>query len=180
MNFEASEVWYATDRRARSAHKVLVYDDIGALVVRGNRIEFRGRQTHLVISPVDRLRRARQSWNWLTYLLALVAMSPIYAAWWFLLTFFVVSPGTYVIVGVLALVVVGRVLGGSVTWVVAVGHDDRGRPITAWFASGERRGWAGIFGGTRRLHESVLRALELKSDRPSNQPAAADGGRGGQ
>ena len=180
MSFEAAEVWYATDQRARSAHKVFVYDDIGSIVVCANRIEFHGQQARLVISPVDGLNLKRQSWNWVMYLVALLAMSPIYAAWWYLLAFFVVSPGKYLILGLLALVVVAWVLGGSVIWVVAAGRDDGGRPIRVWFASGLHRGWGGIFGGTRRLLQGMRQALESEDYRPSNQPAAADGGRGGQ
>lgn len=180
MSFESSPVWYASDRRARSVHKVVVYDDIGSLIVRPNVIEFRGAQARLTISPVERLDRARQSWNWVVYLLANLAMSPVYALWWYLIAWFAGEPGKYVVFSVVALNLLGLAIGQSVTWIIATGRDGAGQPVRVWFASGENRGWAGIFGATRRLYQQAQQALQPEAYAPPNQPAAADGGRGGQ
>jgi hypothetical protein len=178
VNLESSQVWYASDRRARSAHKVVVYDDIGSLIVRPNRIEFRGPATSLTISPVDRLDRSRQRWNWLMYMLANLAMSPVYALWWYFIAWVVAEPWRYVVLSALALNAVGIALGQSVTWIVVTGRDGLGQPVRAWFASGENRGWAGIFGARRELYDQVVHALQ--PDGPPNHPAAADGGRAGR
>jgi len=180
VSFESSQVWYASDRRARSAHKVFVYDDIGSLIVRPNIIEFRGAEARLTISPVERLHRARQSLNWVMYLLANLAMAPVYAMWWYLIAWFIASAEKYVVLSVVALNLVGLAIGRSVTWMVVTGRDGAGQPVRVWFASGENRGWAGIFGATRRLYQQVQRALQPEANAPSNKLGAADGGRGGQ
>lgn len=179
MSFEASEVWYASDQRARSPYKVLVYDDIGSLSVHPSVVEFRGQTTRLSISPVDRLERRRQSWNWLMYLLGNLAMSPIYALWWYVATWFVAAPGKYVIASVLALNLIAWALGRSVTWIVATGTDDTGQRAQMWFAAGRNQGWAGMFGATERMYRDVLGALQ-QQDAPGlpNQPTTADGGYG--
>ena len=180
MSFQSAQVWYASDRRARSAHKVFVYDDIGSLTVHPNKIEFNGAKVRLTISPVQRLDRAKQSWNWAMYLLANLAMSPVYALWWYLIAWFLAAPGEYVVFSVVALNIAGIAIGRSVTWIVVTGRDDDGQPVRAWFASGQNQGWAGIFGATKRLYQGALHGLQAEAHPPPNQPAPADGGRGGQ
>lgn len=179
MSFQSAQVWYASDRRARSVHKVFVYDDIGSLTVHPNKIEFQGAETRLTISTVDRLDRARQSWNWAMYLLANLAMSPVYALWWYVTAWLLIAPGKYVVFAVVALNLVGITIGRSVTWIVVTGRDDDGQPVRAWFASGENQGWAGVFGATKRLYQGALQGLQPETHAQPNQPAAADGG-GGQ
>jgi hypothetical protein len=177
VSFEATQVWYASDRRARSPYKILVYDDIGSLSVRPHVVEFRGQTTRLSISPVNRLERARQSWNWVMYLVGNLAMSPVYAFWWYVATWFVAAPGKYVIFSVLALNLIAWALGRSVTWIVATGSGNTGQLAQVWFAAGANQGWAGMFGATARMHQDALRALQQHAAGPPNQPAAADGGR---
>ena len=84
------------------------------------------------------------------------------------------------VLSVVALNLIGLAIGQSVTWIVVTGRDAAGQPVRVWFASGENQGWAGIFGATRRLYQEALLALQPEAYGPPNQPAAADGGRGGQ
>jgi hypothetical protein len=78
---------------ARSPYKILVYDDIGTLSVRPNAIEFHGPLTQLSLSPVNHLEHRRQSWNWVMYLLANLAMLPAFAFWWYIARWFIADPG---------------------------------------------------------------------------------------
>jgi hypothetical protein len=149
-------VWYATTKRARSARKFIVYDDIGSLMVQTNRIEFRGSTSHVTIARVEQLRRMRQSWNWVAYLIINLAVSPTYLLWWFISERFFGSQENFVILLILAVNLFGFVIGRSVTWIVVTGRDDADQPVEAWFASGAKQGWAGIFGATRCIYDHAV------------------------
>lgn len=114
------------------------------------------------------------------YLLVNLAMAPVYAMWWYFIAWFIADAGKYVVLSVVALNLLSLAIGKSVTWIVVTGRDGAGQSVRVWFASGENRGWAGIFGATRRLYQQAQRALQPEAYAPPNQPAAADGGRGGQ
>ena len=109
------------------------------------------------------------------YLLGNLAITPVYAFWWYVATWFIAAPGKYVVFSVVALNLIAWALGRSVTWTVATGSDHTGQRVRMWFAAGANKGWAGMFGATARMYQDVRGALHHVPG-PPNQPAAADGG----
>lgn len=155
MGAKSHQIWYASEQRARSATKFIVYDDIGTLSLGNNRIEFAGPRIDLAIATISNVMLRHQRWNWVAYLLVNLAVSPFYLFWYVVVLWFG-GRWEYVVFGAVVLNAIGVAIGYSVTWVVVDGEDQTRRPVRAWFADGARRGWRGIFGGTKQLYEQVV------------------------
>jgi hypothetical protein len=139
-------IWYASEERAKSRVKFVVFDDVGRLTFENSRLVFAGKKHQFEISMNARPKLTRQSWNWVTYLLVGGLLALI------LLTF-ALPPGrsNEALLFLIATLVLGVGLGKSTKWVVVEGIDKSGQVGRYYFADGASMGWGGIFGGTHRL-----------------------------
>lgn len=153
MGQKLPTAWYASERRARNSFKLFVYDDQGTLEIGQGQINFIGRKQTLRIGDVRHISLVRQTWNWKMYLLVNILLLPVYFfLYWFLNPIVGIEVRTIIVV-VIAVNLLGLLIGFSTKWVEIEHGDSKDAFSRSYFADGSRKGWAGIFGGTRKLYE---------------------------
>lgn len=156
--YTPTQIWYASETRALSALKFIVYEDKGRLKLEHDVLSFQGKYNDFQIKQIKEIQLARQMVNW-----------PIHLIGCSVLAYFLIqrgfAPVPAVTITVLAMVL-GISVGYSTKWVKVTYQTSQGRTTSAWFADGGGRGWSGIFGGTSRLYE-VIRSATLETDAPS-------------
>ena len=82
INMDNSEIvkniWFASEKRALSASKILVYDDQGSLEVDGDKLIFLSSKERLIFDQIQDISLSRQRWNWIAWILGLLIILPIY------------------------------------------------------------------------------------------------------
>jgi len=155
-----TSVWYASEERAKNAFKLFVYDDVGALEIEPDEINFVGRNQTLKIRDVRNISLVRQTWNWIVYLLVNILLLPVYfVLYWFLNPILGVEVGTIIVV-VVTVNLLGLLIGFSTKWVQIEHGDSQNTFSRSYFADGSRRGWSGVFGGTGKLYKLLRYPLE--------------------
>lgn len=158
-------VWYASERRAKSVTKLLVYDEIGRLECAEGVFDFVSAGLHISMDRIESIDVVRQRPNYVIYLIGLAVLAPItYGIAW-------LSPLQYeqllgisleVLVAIMFLILslLGMLVGLSTKWVRIRHLSEDGEVVHSYFADGNKRGWSGIFGGTSELYLAVTQRLE--------------------
>jgi len=159
MGQTLTDVWYASEKRAKDSFKLFVYDDLGTLEIKPGQINFVGRNHTLSIDNVRHISLMRQTWNWNMYLLVNILLLPVcFFLYWFLNPVIGIEVRTIIVV-VVAVNLLGLLVGVSTKWVEIEHGSSVGSVCRSYFADGSRKGWSGIFGGTRKLYESLRNSL---------------------
>lgn len=148
-------VWYATEKRAKSASKLLVYDDVGSVEIRNGTFEFLGSTIGIRIDEINRIYLGRQKVNWLTYLIGMVIFVPISYLCYLPLKFIAGINSNFLVWLWIIAIVFGLVVGISTKWVVIEHKDSNGVTVKSYFADGASHGWKGVFGGTQRMYHRL-------------------------
>ena len=150
-------VWFATENRARSVTKTVVFDDCGVLTIKPDSVLFQGEHTRILTTRLESLIITRQRPPWVMYILAnlvvLIVASPVW--------FFPRIVGIGFLILLVVLNVLGIVIGGFTLWLRVEFRDEDGARRIAYFANGEESGWKGILGGTNKLQETLLEIQTL-------------------
>lgn len=158
---EFQRVWFSTEKRNRSITKTLVLDDSGRLTLGHDSLDFTGRKLKIHIPRIRQISLARQSINWVMYLILDVV----------LILYFIFFLGGFPLFIWLPMLVVcnffGLVIGFGTKWVRVEYLDDNNNSCLAFFADGSSFGWGGIFGGTKRMYRSLKSSLQANSSTPS-------------
>ena len=147
-------IWYASEKRALSSSKLLVYDDTGSLEIADDELIFLGSEKQIVFDQIQSISLSRQRCNWIAWIFSLILILPIY---WlgYLLFNTLFNQGDLFIYLCSVCVVLGLFIGFKTKWVVLdykiPGHFT-GRAYLA------RSGWSGIFGGTKHLFEYLKKS----------------------
>jgi hypothetical protein len=163
-----SIIWYASDKRALSCLKVLVFDDKGALAVRDGVIRFAGERGAkcLIIEKIDAVEMASQNSNWPVHLAAATALIGLFTA----RGYPVIVTATIVIMTA----IIGISIGRATKWVRVAYRTEDGKSAAAWFADGSGFGRAALIGGSQMLYD-VIRKQTIDSDQvASNTPESED------
>lgn len=160
-------VWYASEEKARSLTKWLVFEDRGALQVTPSGMTFTGRAGPLQIDGVRRVSLTRQRMPWFIYLIAAVIIV-VFAA---VLSELSEVPLWIVLVAAAIGYVWSAGLQAITPWVVVEYTDRHGDVRRAYFADGSALGWGGLFGGTKRM----LREMDMYFAQQFVQGAPATG-----
>jgi hypothetical protein len=163
VTHDFDNIWYATEKRARSATKLIVYDDIGTLIIKGNGLLFAGSKTDQIFEEIHDISLSRQSLNWITYLVAIVVFTPInWVCYLIFNALFDISVQSFAAV-ILSIIACGILAGLSTKWIIIEHRSINGELTRSYFADGSKIGWGGIFGGTRKLHSDLVKVLETHS-----------------
>jgi hypothetical protein len=147
-----SSIWYASEQKIKSISKLIVYDEKGQLDIDEKNIVFSGNKStiKMEIGRITNITLARQSINWIIYLIMNLIFLPFLAC----------SLG--IIPAILLLIIVnipGLMIGWNTRWTLIEYQDEKGNQEKAYFADGSGFGWGGLFGGTGKLYNS-LKAIQ--------------------
>jgi antibiotic biosynthesis monooxygenase (ABM) superfamily enzyme len=155
------DIWYATPRRADSRTKLIVYDEVGSLIVEGAQFAFQGTKTNITLRRIEFAVLVGQKANLITYLIVSLIVLP----WSLFIAYVMHSLFNCTMVVVLLLcysvVPVGLAIGASTRWIKVSFVTDSGECEQAYFADGTAHGWGGIFGGTRRMFAELRSGLSV-------------------
>ncbi len=110
-------IWFASEKRALSASKFLVYDDQGSLEVDGDKLIFLSSKERLIFDQIQDISLSRQRWNWITWILGLLIILPIYFVCYLFFSA-LLNWGDIFIYLCLACVVVGIFMGFKTKWII--------------------------------------------------------------
>ncbi len=147
------QVWFADEKRNRSATKLIVFTDRGSLVVEPDSLQFWGSKLNFHISSIKDVSLARQQINWVIYLIMNV-LSIIYFAF-MAKAFPEVYSFSFLLLLLVGLNVFGLVVAYNTKWVKVEYSDIHNRTTQAFFADGSSFGWGGIFGGTEKMYQTL-------------------------
>lgn len=149
MNLQFASVWYATPAKVNRMVKFIATDDRGSLAMSSDGIQFVGRKLNLTVTRIVAVSLTRQQIPWPSYavltlvgvlLFAIIYSLPLAAA--------------------VAIVIAGDLFGlwvaVSTKWVRVDYQDESDSRRSAYFADSSKRGWGGIFGGTKVLYQAIL------------------------
>jgi len=152
-------VWYASEKKVKSASKFLVFNDKGSLDFSGENILFTGKKNTIQIgkSTVRGISMVSQDINWVTYIMTNILAIAVYYFVFTSISHFVFTGEDVVLLIVYFLIAngFGLLVGKSTKWILVEYLDKNGNPGKAYFADGSMRGWSGIFGGTRKIYDLI-------------------------
>ena len=172
MNFE--KVWFATEDKIKSAKMKITYDDIGSLSLGDNNIHFKGKKQAIDIDKqnINEVSLAEQSSNKIVKIIygypsmvirfVLVWIGVIIMAFILKHPFFIFLSFAYPVGGLGFLRLYSMVLKGK--WVLIDSKDADGNINRFYFADGSLLGWAGIFGGTKKIYQLLDAMLNNSSN----------------
>ena len=150
---EIRNIWYATERRAKSPTKLIVYDEIGCLKLRNGLIEFISSDINILIKQIIEIKLVRQRPNWIIYIVGFpISLFLSFYTWNLMFEIAFI----YFFIGILIVAIIGLSIGLSTRWVRLKHLDETGEITFSYFADGDKKGWGGIFGGTKRLFSILL------------------------
>ena len=169
-------VWYASEDRACSASKFLVYDDAGFLQTTEDGLHFAGRRLRVSLADIQQLSLVRQRLPWKTYLWVNSVMFVLFALT-IMIGYATGDPSVWggnpfiplVFIICMPLLPLAA-MNASALWAVwrrkwvRVDHrDDSGRMLASFFTYGSVNAWGGIFGGTARLYAALSAGTQVES-----------------
>jgi len=154
------DIWYATEKRARSATKLMVYDDTGRIVSSGGKLEFQGSLYHITLDSIKSISLASQRWNWVAWIIMFLVMIPSAFAGYVLLEK-LFGLGKHFFIFCVACVILSFLIGVCPdTWIKIDHAGPEGKTVASYFACA---GWRGRFGRTKKLfHQLCSMALAEK------------------
>lgn len=146
---KSPKVWYASEKRINSITKFLVFDDSGTLEISNKTIEFRGPKNTINIDKnnIKNISLVKQKINWVTYVISNIA-----------LLIYIKSRGVELNATVLVYFIIfnifGFLVGMNTKW-LEITYTENGADKKVYFASAGMLGWSGIFGGTKKIYDSL-------------------------
>ena len=132
-------VWYASERKAKSATKFLAFDDKGTFEITKTFLNFTGRKTSFKIEKesIKNMCLVRQTINWVVYLVFNL--------------FFILTGQIFIL---LIADVIGLLIALNTKW-VCITYLQGTETKNIYIADNSSFGWGGIFGGTRKMFQIV-------------------------
>jgi hypothetical protein len=155
-------VWYATQDRAASLTKLVVFDDSGSLEVSPQGYTFSGKRGILDLGTSS-VSLACQRPPWVTYVLMNAVLVPVLLLCvGSLLSARLDLTSGWGLVVIAAIITVmaaanglGLLVGICTPWMLVEYKDKHGQVRRAYFANASGFGWGGIFGGTKRMYQAL-------------------------
>lgn len=147
-------IWYTDEARADSPRKLLVYSDTGTLNLTSSGLLFSGKENTLKIEHITKLTLARQTLNWVAYLIGLLIFAFLDVAlgsgaemllgsgWVLSMLFAILAPICIVLFWL------------PMKWLV-VEYDVKGEQRRAYFSLADLNGFKALFGGNRKLLQEI-------------------------
>lgn len=144
-------IWYATEERAKSANVNIVYDQVCDLIIEDNRcLVLKNRNFLLQVNQISEIRLGRRRLNWKKFILidafVLILMINRYSL-------------RRTILSILIANVLGVVSWATQTWIIIDGVVKE-ESKTIYILDGRSLGWAGKFGGTKKLFKELTSSLK--------------------
>lgn len=151
MEKKFESAWYATEERAKSANVTIVYDQVCDLIIEGDgRLVLRNEKFLLQVDHISKIRLGRRTLNWKKYLLfdafVLILMINRYSL-------------KRTILSILIANFLGVVVWMTQRWIIIDGIVNEENK-TIYLFDGRSRGWAGMFGGTKKLFKALASNLK--------------------
>jgi hypothetical protein len=150
------EVWYASEKKANRPFKLIVYDDKGSMDITNRVIHFKGKfkgyNNDILIKKrnINKVKMSPQRINWIIYLIINII----------LMTYFFCFFNNFIII--IINIIILAIMDGFGLWVakstkwVVIEYLENNTMKQVWFANGSKLGWSGIFGGTKKIYESII------------------------